>query len=134
MLGAGAARLRRRRARARARNVGRCSLGGRRHAVAGRVCMDQFVVDLGDDRGGGGRRGGAVRARRRGEPTAQDWADAAGTISYEIVTRIGPRVPRVLRRGATREARTGNGLAGLGIGLGVPRRRRGRGAVWPPSG
>ena len=30
-----------------------------------------------------------------GEPTAQDWADATGTISYEIVTRIGPRVPRV---------------------------------------
>ena len=30
-----------------------------------------------------------------GEPTAQDWADLLGTISYEIVTRIGPRVPRV---------------------------------------
>ena len=30
-----------------------------------------------------------------GEPTAQDWADATGTISYEIVTRVGPRVPRV---------------------------------------
>ena len=29
-----------------------------------------------------------------GEPTAQDWADAAGTISYEIVTRLGARVPR----------------------------------------
>ncbi|HLL08927.1 MAG TPA: alanine racemase C-terminal domain-containing protein, partial [Nocardioidaceae bacterium] len=29
-----------------------------------------------------------------GEPSAQDWADAAGTISYEIVTRIGPRVAR----------------------------------------
>lgn len=31
----------------------------------------------------------------RGEPTAEDWARAAGTIGYEIVTRIGPRVPRV---------------------------------------
>jgi len=31
-----------------------------------------------------------------GEPTAQDWADALGTINYEIVTRIGARVPRVL--------------------------------------
>ena len=29
-------------------------------------------------------------------PTAQDWAEATGTISYEIVTRIGPRVPRVV--------------------------------------
>jgi alanine racemase len=30
-----------------------------------------------------------------GAPTAQDWAEATGTISYEIVTRVGPRVPRV---------------------------------------
>lgn len=30
----------------------------------------------------------------RGEPTAQDWAEAVGTINYEIVTRFGPRVPR----------------------------------------
>ena len=30
-----------------------------------------------------------------GEPTAEDWARAAGTISYEIVTRVGNRVPRV---------------------------------------
>ncbi|MBO0817388.1 MAG: alanine racemase, partial [Actinobacteria bacterium] len=29
-----------------------------------------------------------------GEPTAQDWADALGTISYEIATRFGGRVPR----------------------------------------
>ncbi|MDT4915023.1 MAG: alanine racemase, partial [Pseudonocardiales bacterium] len=31
---------------------------------------------------------------RNGEPTAQDWADAVGTIHYEIVTRVGPRVHR----------------------------------------
>ena len=39
-----------------------------------------------------------VRAvlRRRGEPTADDWAEAVGTINYEIVTRFGSsRVPRV---------------------------------------
>ena len=35
-----------------------------------------------------------------GEPTAQDWAEAAGTINYEIVTRMGPRLPRVLLGGA----------------------------------
>jgi len=71
-------------------------LGGHRVPVAGSVCMDQVVLDLGG-------RDGAVRAGdvavlfgsgRDGEPTAQDWADAAGTISYEIVTRIGTRVPR----------------------------------------
>ena len=39
--------------------------------------------------------GRSAKARDRGEPTAQDWADACDTISYEIVTRIGVRVPRV---------------------------------------
>ncbi len=34
-----------------------------------------------------------------GEPSAQDWALAAGTINYEIVTRMGPRLPRVLLGG-----------------------------------
>ena len=64
-LGAGAARLRRRRAAARRATSGRCCAAGRRRTVAGRVCMDQFVVDLGDDDGRGRRRGGAVRPRRR---------------------------------------------------------------------
>ncbi|MEV7411487.1 alanine racemase C-terminal domain-containing protein, partial [Streptomyces althioticus] len=35
----------------------------------------------------------------RGEPTAEDWAQASGTIAYEIVTRIGSRVPRVYVNG-----------------------------------
>ncbi|WP_406400233.1 alanine racemase [Streptomyces sp. NBC_00879] len=72
-------------------------VGGKWRRVAGRVAMDQFVVDLGPD-------GGAVAEGAeallfgpgdRGEPTAEDWAQAAGTIAYEIVTRIGTRVPRV---------------------------------------
>ncbi|MGF1663931.1 MAG: alanine racemase [Kineosporiaceae bacterium] len=67
----------------------------RRVTVAGRVCMDQVVVDLGP--GAGAAAGDEVLLwgpGSRGEPTAQDWADAAGTISYEIVTRIGTRLPR----------------------------------------
>ena len=70
-------------------------VGGRRLGVAGRVCMDQFVLDLGPD--APERAGDVVTlfgAGRDGEPTAQDWADAAGTISYEVVTRLGARVPR----------------------------------------
>jgi alanine racemase len=72
-------------------------LGGHRVVVAGRVCMDQVVLDLGG-------RDPAVQAGdvavlfgtgAGGEPTAQEWADAAGTISYEIVTRLGGRVPRI---------------------------------------
>jgi len=69
----------------------------RRLPVAGRVCMDQFVVDLGP--GFAGAAGDEVVVLGRaadGEPCAQDWAEAAGTINYEIVTRMGPRLPRVL--------------------------------------
>ncbi|MGH8966045.1 MAG: alanine racemase, partial [Actinomycetes bacterium] len=68
--------------------------GGRRRTIAGRVCMDQFVIDLGDDPLAAGDEIVLFGPGDRGEPTAQEWADALGTISYEIVTRIGSRVPR----------------------------------------
>jgi alanine racemase len=57
--------------------------------------MDQFVVDLGGDEPGPGEEAVLFGPGDRGEPTAEDWAQAAGTIAYEIVTRIGSRVPRV---------------------------------------
>jgi alanine racemase len=72
-------------------------VGGRRLPVAGRVCMDQFVVDLGPEFTGGAGDEVVVLGRAAdGEPSAQDWAEAAGTINYEIVTRMAPRLPRVL--------------------------------------
>ena len=64
--------------------------------IAGRVCMDQFMLDLGP--GAAEQAGDTVVLfgdHRLGVPTAQDWAEAAGTISYEITTRLGARVPRV---------------------------------------
>lgn len=71
-------------------------VGGRTLAVAGRVCMDQVVVDLGPGaREVAGDRVELFGTGADGGPTAQDWADAAGTIAYEIVTRVGARVPRV---------------------------------------
>jgi alanine racemase len=79
-----------------ATNVGPVSVGGTRHTVAGRVCMDQFVIDLGP--GSAAQAGDRVTlfgAGESGEPTAQDWAEVTGTISYEIISRIGSRVPRV---------------------------------------
>jgi alanine racemase len=78
-----------------ATNRGEVLLGGRRHRVAGTVCMDQFVVDVGDDEVRAGDEIVLFGPGDRGEPTADDWAEAAGTINYEIVTRIGARVPRV---------------------------------------
>jgi alanine racemase len=56
--------------------------------------MDQFVVDVGDLEISPGDTVTLFGSGRDGEPTAQDWADAVGTIHYEIVTRIGPRVAR----------------------------------------
>jgi alanine racemase len=69
-------------------------LGGRRRTISGRVCMDQFVVDIGDDPVTAGDEVILFGPGATGEPTAQDWADTLGTISYEIVTRVGARVPR----------------------------------------
>ncbi|QMU79300.1 alanine racemase [Streptacidiphilus sp. PB12-B1b] len=69
-------------------------LGGKWRTIAGRVAMDQFVVDLGGDPAEVGDRVVLFGPGDHGEPTAEDWARACGTISYEIVTRIGPRVPR----------------------------------------
>jgi alanine racemase len=70
------------------------SINGKTYRVSGRVAMDQFVVDLGNDDARVGDRAILFGDAADGVPTADDWADAAGTINYEIVTRIGPRVTR----------------------------------------
>ncbi|WP_069770379.1 alanine racemase [Streptomyces sp. LUP30] len=78
-----------------ASGTGPVLVGGKWRTAAGRIAMDQFVVDLGGDEPGPGAEAVLFGPGDRGEPTAQDWAQAAGTIGYEIVTRIGVRVPRV---------------------------------------
>lgn len=69
-------------------------IGGRRHPVAGRVSMDQFVVDAGDTPVALGDEVLVFGPGDHGEPTVSDWAGWAGTNAHEILTRIGPRVPR----------------------------------------
>ena len=78
-----------------ATNTARMLLRGRQRQVAGIVAMDQLVLDVGDDEVEAGDEVLLFGPGDDGEPTAQDWADALGTIDYEIVTRIGARVPRV---------------------------------------
>ncbi len=79
-----------------ASNVGPVALGGRTRTIAGRVCMDQIVLDCGDDPVAAGDVATLFGPGDDGTPTATDWADAIGTINYEIVTRFGgSRVPRV---------------------------------------
>jgi alanine racemase len=76
-----------------ASNVGPVEIGGRIYPIAGRVCMDQIVLDCGDDPVA---PGDVATLFGPGRPSADDWAEACGTINYEIVTRFGgSRVPRV---------------------------------------
>ena len=70
------------------------AVAGRRRRIRGRICMDQLVVDLGGEDPGAGAEAVIFGPGTHGEPTAQDWAEACGTISYEIVTRIGGRFTR----------------------------------------
>lgn len=70
-------------------------LGGRRMPIAGTVTMDQILIDCGDHDVARGDE--VVLLGRQGDEliTADEWASATGTISYEILCGIGPRVPRV---------------------------------------
>jgi alanine racemase len=67
---------------------------GRRWQIAGTVCMDQFVIDFGDEEVAAGEEVVLFGPGHDGEPTAQEWGETLGTISYEIVTGIGARIPR----------------------------------------
>jgi len=71
-------------------------LAGANRTIAGRVCMDQIVLDCGDDVVAAGDVAVLFGPGDDGEPTADDWAAAVDTINYEIVTRMGgARIPRV---------------------------------------
>jgi alanine racemase len=68
---------------------------GRRWTISGTVCMNQVIIDLGDEEAQPGDEAVLFGPGDSGEPTAQEWADALGTISYEIVTRFTGIIPRI---------------------------------------
>lgn len=76
---------------------GAVSIGGVVYPVAGRVAMDQIVVDVRGGKVAVGDRAVLFGDPATGVPSADEWAAAAGTINYEIVTRIGNRVERTYR-------------------------------------
>lgn len=81
----------------RASNRAEVGFAGRRLPVRGTICMDQFVIELGDVPA---RRGDIVTLfgpGHDGEPRAEDWAAAAGTIGYEVVTGLTGRWSRTYR-------------------------------------
>jgi alanine racemase len=82
-----------------ANNLAGIYVAGKRAPLIGRVSMDQFVVDLGAN--SLAKTGDEVIVfgnGSQGEYTIDDWTKACGTINYEIVTRIGVRVPRIYSR------------------------------------
>lgn len=78
---------------------GPVSIGGERFRVSGRIAMDQFVVDVGDAPVAVGDEVVLFGDPAFGVPGADDWAAAADTITYEIVTRLGGRLRRTFRGG-----------------------------------
>ena len=89
-------------------STGSVGVGGLMSSIVGRVCMDQVVIDLGPARDENGALlpapaqvgdtavlwGAPDAVGQETVPTADEWAQACGTINYEIVTRLGARVPR----------------------------------------
>jgi alanine racemase len=74
--------------------MGSALIGGERHPLAGTVTMDQIVIDVGDADVGIGDEVVLLGSQGGEEISADEWADLLGTISYEVVCGIGPRVPR----------------------------------------
>jgi len=79
----------------RASNTAQVHVHGRRWTISGTVCMNQVVVDFGDAPVAPGDEVVLFGPGDAGEPTAQDWADALDTLSYEVVTGFAGRVPRI---------------------------------------
>ena len=91
-----------------ASSTGPVGIGGMMTAIVGRVCMDQVVIDLGPAQDETGSSlpapaqvgdtavlwGAPDALGQEAVPTVDEWAQACGTINYEIVTRLGARVPR----------------------------------------
>ena len=76
-------------------NKGPVMAKGKKFSVAGRVCMDQFVIDIGDLDFSTSDEVVLFGDPARNEPDVEEWAKASQSIGYEIVTRLGPRVPRI---------------------------------------
>ncbi len=79
-------------------NRGHALVGGRRRRIAGRVTMDQTMVDCGSDDVAPGDEVVLIGKQGREEIGAGELAETIGTIHYEIVCGVSGRVPRVYTR------------------------------------
>jgi alanine racemase len=114
-----------------ATNRGWVFLRGKRFKIAGTVNMNQIILELGDEQAQAGDEVVLFGPGDHGEPTAQEWADLLGTLSYEIVTRFTGKVPRtycgvtavegIVTAGHARElGKTEDGEPGGGRAGGLP--------------
>ena len=77
-------------------NQARVIVNGKKYPQVGRICMDQFMVNLGDDEAQVGDEIILLGEATSGEKiTAEDLAEWTGTNEYEVMTNISARVPRV---------------------------------------
>ena len=90
---------------------------GKRRRIAGTVCMDLSVLDFGAESAETGDEVVLFGPGDSGEPTAQQWADALGTVSYEVVTNFAGGIPRTYRGVAYEDSESpGAGLSGTVTG------------------
>jgi alanine racemase len=76
-------------------NVGEVLIRGKRYPIVGRVCMDQLMVDIGDGEAFNGDEVVLIGSQGEEKISATDIADRTGTISYEVLTALKLRIPRV---------------------------------------
>jgi alanine racemase len=79
----------------RAANAASVAIEGKTFKISGRICMDQFVVDVGSDFQDQNATVTLFGDSSTGVPSVEDWAQAIGTINYEIIARLANRVKRV---------------------------------------
>jgi alanine racemase len=77
-------------------NIGEVLIGGHRRRIIGTVTMDQLMVDCGDDPVAAGNEVVLLGTQGAERITANEWGELLGTIGYEVLCGIGPRVPRRL--------------------------------------
>lgn len=78
-------------------NLAPLLISGRRFHIAGRICMDQIMVDVGNLKPKLGDEVVLIGRQGKERVTAEELADLSGTISYEIVCGLGSRIPRVYK-------------------------------------
>lgn len=79
-------------------------LRGRRHPIAGRMCMDQIVVDVGDANVAVGEEAVLLGTQKNETISVDEWARHLDTIPYEIITSLGARLPRIITDAAVEDS------------------------------